>query len=193
MNVRLGRRVRATIAGLAVLAAACSPQPAPSVAPGSPARPSAAATAAVASARLVVDIAGTIRCADFPYGCGATLSLLPPGSPHGGGWRPSATDPRWVPDWSKGSPTDHFDPSPVAPLPAVPTGSWDAVVTVLGGYDTASYLADGSRATDLLGTCTLRLEVLPTDQAVHLRVTFVPAVDFQTDCRIDRVEAATSS
>lgn len=67
-------------------------------------------------------------------------------------------------------------------------------MTVLGSYDTASCLATRrSVARDPCGTCTLGLDVTPTDQVVHLRVTFVPAVDFQTDCRIDRVEAAASS
>jgi hypothetical protein len=75
----------------------------------------------------------------------------------------------------------------------VPAGSSDVVVTVLGSYDTPSYLANGSPATDLVGTCTLRLEVAPADRVVHLRVTFVRAVDFQTDCQIGRVEAAASS
>jgi hypothetical protein len=66
-------------------------------------------------------------------------------------------------------------------------------MTLLGSYDTPSYPSNGSVATDLLGTCSLPVEVAPTDALVHLRVTFKPVVDFQTDCRIDRVEAATSS
>jgi hypothetical protein len=89
--------------------------------------------------------------------------------------------------------TGSFDPAVVGALPPRLPGRVDVVVTLLGSSGSPSHLADGSQATDLLGTCSLAVDVAPTDPVVHLRVRFGPVVDVRRDCRIDRVEAAAPS
>jgi hypothetical protein len=164
---------------MVVTSAACSPTPVPSTSP--------AATPIVDSgARLSVELAGTIRCASFPYGCAPTLSVLPPRTTVTDDWRPPASDPFWPPDYSKGSSTDHFEPTPVGTLPRLPVGEHELVISLLGSSDVVSLNPDGSRAFDLLGRCALNVDVTSVDDVVQVKVTFTPGQDFFASCKIDR-------
>jgi hypothetical protein len=171
-----GRWVLPLIAVL--VAIACSPAPVPSASP--------AATPIVdSSARLSVELAGKIHCASFPYGCGPTLSVVPPGTTVADDWRPPATDPFWPPDYSKGSSTDHFETIPVGTLPRLELGEHELVISLLGSSDVVSLNPDGTRALDLLGRCTLNLDVTSVSDVVQVKVTFTPGQDFEASCSIE--------
>lgn len=161
-----------------VIAAGCAPGPAPS---------SVAPTIPIGDgARLDVEMGGTIGCATFPYGCGATLSVVAAGTTVAPEWRPPASDPRWLPDDSRGTSPDRLDPVPLGALPKIPTGAHQVVVSLLGSYDTPSHAPDGSVATDLLSRCIGDVEVGPTTAVVEVRVTFTPdPASFRAACTIE--------
>jgi hypothetical protein len=163
---------------VALVAAACSPAPVPSTSP--PATP-----IVDSGAHLAVELAGTIRCASFPYGCGATLSVLPAGATVTDDWRPPASDSFWPPDYSKGSGTDHFESTPVGDLPRLPVGEHELVMSLLGSSDVVSLNPDGSRALDLLGRCSLNVDVTSATEFVKVKITFTPGQDFFASCRIE--------
>jgi len=161
-------------------AAACSPVAVPT-APISPTvtppatQPAAAATADTdIAAKIVVSLGRGIHCANFPYSCWATLSVLAAGSTVTDDWRPPATDPLWGPDWTQGTSSDRFDPKLIGTVPRLPPGAYAVVVSVLGTYDTPSYRPDGSLATDLLSRCSGDIEVGQETSVVNIRVTFTP-------------------
>lgn len=177
--------VRRTAAGLAIAMAilACAlptvTPPAGSAVP--PATPSATPASGV---ELIVELDGEIGCNEFPYGCGARLSVLPAGNDVDSSWRPPAGDPGWAPA-AMGD--DTLDPTPYRPIPTLAPGASRLVVSLLGGYDTPSYAPDGSIATDLLARCTLDVEVDPTAGPVTVRVTFTPdGISFGGSCVIER-------
>ncbi len=135
---------------------------------------------------LEVRMTGRIACATFPYGCTATVSVLPPDAQVPDAWRPPATDPYWVPDYSNGGTTDHFLPEPSGAVPTLAPGRNLVVVSLVGAYDTASFNPDGTLATDLLSRCTALADVTTGSQALAAVVTFTPnELDFGGTCSIE--------
>ena len=133
-----------------------------------------------------VRFAGKIGCANFPYGCTATLSVLDPSTVVPTDWRPPASDPWWAPDWSQGTQSDHFDSTPVTAVPGLIAGRHQLVVTLLGSYDVTSFNPDGSRAFDLVGRCSTELDIPATAASVSILVTFVSnGENFQTACSLE--------
>ncbi len=102
------------------------------------------------------------------------MSVLEPGTVVSEAWRPPASDPRWGPDYSKGTTTDHLDPTPAGVLPDLAVGPHQLVVSLLGSYDTPSYAPDGTIATDLLSRCSTELNVTSATSKVSVLVTFSP-------------------
>lgn len=176
------RRTAATLA-IAAAAVACSsgPLPVPS--------PSTALTVPPSrddGVSLVVQLAGTIGCNRFPYGCGARLSVLPVGTEVPATWRPAPDDPAWAP---AGMGDDTLDPTPYRTVPTLAPGGHRLVVSLLGSYDTPSYAPDGSIATDLLSRCMLDVDVSPRPDPVAIRVTFTPDDEsFGGTCVIEGVD-----
>lgn len=120
-------------------------------------------------------MAGQTACASFPYGCTATVSVLPADAKVPDSWRPPATDPVWVPDYSNGwSTTDHFVSTPAGGQPVLSSGRRLIVVSLLGTYDTPSLNPDGTWATDLLSRCTAPVDVSEGSSALSAVVTFTP-------------------
>jgi hypothetical protein len=124
---------------------------------------------------LDVRMAGTIGCAQFPYGCAARVSVLGPDAVVADAWRPPDTDPVWLPDFTDGVyTTDHLQPKPVGSPPVLAPGRHLVVVSLLGTYDTPSLNPDGSPATDLLARCSATVDVGPGSGPLTADVTFVP-------------------
>ena len=165
------------IAGLAVVAS-CATTPVRTPA-ASAAPPSATPSPAIqAGARLDVRFSGKIGCGTFPYGCRATLSVLPPDTPVADDWRSPSSDPWWPPDGA-GS----LALAPVGALPTIPLGRHRVVVSLVGSYDTPSYKPDGSIATDLLSRCIGDFDVRPETDVVTVRITFTPdPASFRASC-----------
>ena len=171
--------------GVVLAVAGCSPAPVPSASPTVAATPTIVATPTGATgATLRVKLGGKIRCASFPYGCGPTLTVLPAGTTVSDAWRPPLTDPFWAPDYSSGGTADHFGATVVGTVPKLPLGMHELVISLLGSYDVVSFNPDGSKALDLLGRCTLDVEVTSVDQVVSVLVTFMPGQDFDASCTI---------
>jgi hypothetical protein len=176
------RRTAVTLA-IAASAVACSsgPLPVPS--------PSPATTVPRADddgVSLVVQLDGEIGCNQFPYGCGARLSVLPAGTEVPAIWRPAPDDPAWAP---AGMGDDTLDPTPYRPVPTLAPGGHRLVVSLLGSYDTPSYAPDGSIATDLLSRCTLDVDVASGSGPIAVRVTFTPhGESFGGTCVIEGVD-----
>jgi hypothetical protein len=99
-------------------------------------------------------------------------------------WRPPSSDPFWAPDYSSGGTATQFEPTASSPLPRLPLGTHELVISLLGSYDVVSLNPDGSKALDLLGRCTLEVEVTSVDQVVSVLVTFTPGQDFNASCTI---------
>jgi hypothetical protein len=165
------------------LLAGCGVPPSPEPVTASPT--SVASPSASAAIPVQVRFAGKIGCANFPYGCTATLSDLDPSTVVTTDWRPPASDPWWAPDWSQGTQSDHFDPTPVTPVPGLVAGSHQLVVTLLGSSDIPSYNPDGSRAFDLVGRCSTELDIPARAASVSVVVTFEPnGENYQTACSL---------
>ena len=112
---------------------------------------------------------------NFPYACTATVSLARAGTAVTNEWRPSASDPSWVPG----------DPKPTGAEPTAAPGQHRLVVSVLGTYDVPSYAPDGSRAFDLVSRCWADVDV-PTAGALDVVITFFdpdPA-SFRVSCSV---------
>jgi hypothetical protein len=172
---------------LVLITAACSQRPVPTALLTATQPTESATPDRDVGARLVVEMGGTIGCATFPYGCSATLSVLPAGTRVADDWRPPASDPWWPPDYSRGTSADRFDANPAGNLPRVPLGRHQLVISLLGSYDTPSFTPDGSVATDLLARCIGEVEIGPGSGAVKARVTFTPdPASFRGSCTVDR-------
>jgi hypothetical protein len=173
------------VALAAVSLAACGSTPSPSTMPPAVASPTAtlAPSSPPASVPIRARFAGRIGCANFPYGCTATLSVLEPGTVVPDGWRPSPADPWWAPDY-KGNTAENFDPTPANGPAAAAPGRHRFVVSLLGSYDTPSYAPDGSRAFDLLGRCWSDVEV-PTAGILDVLITSSPdPASFRATCSV---------
>jgi hypothetical protein len=171
-------------------AAACSPMVIP-VSPAAATVTPPTTTPVVATpspdigARLVVTMGSGTHCANFPYSCLAKLSVLPAGATVTDNWRPAASDPWWGADWTQGTSSDRFDPTPIGTVPRLPPGSHTILVSLLGSYDTPSYKPDGSIATDLLSRCSAEVVVGEETRIVSIRVTFAPdPQSFRAGCTI---------
>lgn len=134
-------------------------------------------------ARLDVEMAGTVGCAQFPYACAATVSVLPEGTIVDDDWRPPTTDPWWG---AASANTDHLSPPPIGTVPNLPAGRHRVVVSLLGQSDVPSFGPDGSVARDLLARCQLDIDVGAATERVALVVTFEPdGIGYGGTCRID--------
>ena len=170
---RTGLALLLTLAGIAGCAALQPRTPAPSTSFAAPATPSftPAATSPAAMVPLDVRIAGKIKCAMFPYGCSATVSVLDADASVADAWRPPVTDPVWAPDY-RGTNADHFMPTPVGAMPILTPGVHKVVVSLLGSSDAVSFNPDGSVATDLLARCSAIIEVRAGSSPLKAVVTF---------------------
>ena len=195
-SARAASRFALLIAGvLAGLLAGCSQPvpptsvPAPTSSPTSIAlapSPSPSTVPATDGARLSVRFAGTIHCAVFPYGCFAAISSLQPGAVVSADWRPPLSDPRWGPDFgSEGASPGHVDLTPLGTVPNLAIGPHRLVLSLLGSYDTPSFAADGTVATDLLARCVGDVDVMATTRTVAVVITFTPDPEtFGGTCRL---------
>lgn len=156
---------------------------APAPIPSAATSPSPPAEAAI---KLIIRMEGKIGCAQFPYGCLAATSVLPPGTDIPDSWRPPATDPRWLPDFAQGIySTDHLRAQPEGPPPVLTPGPNLVVVSLLGTYDTPSFNPDGTMATDLLARCATEVDAPAAAVSVAAVVTFTRrAEDFGGTCSI---------
>lgn len=165
---------------------ACNATPPPSTTPplASPTTSPPATFSAPAAVPLHVRFAGSIGCATFPYGCTATLSVVEPSAFVPDDWRPSSADPWWEPDYSQGMSAKTFDAKPIGASPAAVPGAHRLIVSLLGSYDTPSYAPDGSRVTDLLGRCTIDIEVSAAG-SLNVLITFSPdGASFRASCTV---------
>jgi hypothetical protein len=169
------RRLGGSLAGALLVVAGCASPPAPSP----------VTTPAAAQVALDVTMAGPIGCAQFPYWCYAVVSVLPPGSPVDDAWRPPASDHRWLPDTggAVGS-ADHLAPSSVDGAPVVAPGRHRVVVSLLGSYDTPSFDANGTEATDLLARCIADVEVIPNARPSLIATFTTDGTGFGGSCSL---------
>jgi hypothetical protein len=154
----------------------------------SPPLPSATALASldVTSVPIEVHMGGKIGCAQFPRGCWAAVSVLPPDTLVDASWRPSVTDARWVPDYT-GSvySSDHLVAEPDHPVPDLVAVRQLLVVSLLGADDVPSYNPDGTVATDLLARCSSDVDAGAGMGPVVAVVTFAPdPTSFSASCSI---------
>ena len=175
------RVVRLWLALIALGISACSVPPAPTAGRATP----PTATPPAAAVPLNVRFGGRIGCATFPYNCTVTLSVMEPNADVPDAWRPAPSDPWWGADYSKGTTAETFDPKPLGGSPAARPGRHRLVISLLGSYDTPSYGPDGKQAFDLLGRCTVVVEVTPVAGGLNLLVTFTPdEASFRASCTV---------
>jgi hypothetical protein len=173
------------VVGVALAVGACGFEWPSATRPAATVSAPSASTSRAADVRLDVRMAGAIGCASFPYGCAATVSVLPADARVSDAWRPPTTDPVWVPDYSAGGTTDHFVATPSGGTPTISPGRHLIVVSLLGSYDAPSFNPDGTVATDLLARCSTDVTAVVGSPAVSAVVTFTPGSEsFRGSCWI---------